>query len=104
MGGGAPGTERSPGTSQRVGHYLAGGMGIPAPGHQDQQLGCVLFQKLLTLREDRQAMCRPSLRQGFSVLESWPFFFFLPPLATLFLLTGHASVSAWLTFQTLPKD
>lgn len=52
MGGGALGTERSPGTSQRVGHYLAGGMGIPAPGQQDQ-LGCVLFHKLLTLREDR---------------------------------------------------
>lgn len=34
--------------------YLAGDMGVPAPGHQDQQLGCVLFHKLLTLRKDRR--------------------------------------------------
>lgn len=65
--------------------YLAGGMGIPAPGHQDQQLGFVLFHKLLTLRKDRQTMCRSQ-----SVAE-----LLCPVVLAFFTSPGHSVPFDW---------
>lgn len=71
--------------------YLAGGVGILAPRHQGQQLGHVLFHKLLTLRKDRQYVgpvykrtylsCRPGILPHSIIPSDY----------------GFVSISVWLT-------
>lgn len=56
--------------------YLAGGVGIPAPGHQGQQLGRVLSHKLLALRKETHSCGGdPGPLQDSPVVWSWPLHF-----------------------------
>lgn len=53
---GALGAEESPRATWEGRAHLAGGAGIPAPGHQALQLHRVLLHKLLTLRKEKDTV------------------------------------------------